>query len=416
MNRAAKPISPRRLLIPLSFGVICSLLGDSTLYTVLPNPVIAAQAGVTLATVGVVLGLNRAVRLVFNTPAGFIYDRLPRRPVMLASITIGTISTLLYVLADGPTLLLIGRAMWGLAWSGIWVGASTMALDISDDHNRGRINGGLQTGFLLGVALAGVSGGIFTDLFGYRGGLLVSASASAVGALVWVFFLPETRPAVPDKATQEESEADETPASEPFPWRMILAAAVPMFANRISFAGVLMATTILWMAQFAADGLTLGSMLLPLATLSGLFVGLRVLLATAGAPLLGVISDRIGKRWIVIASTLAIMGLGVTLMSLPLLGIALAGAFLAVSLSGGIPTLSAAVVGDSCTPAQQGRAISMTLTVADLGSAIGPPLALTLVPLIGIGTVYRGTGVVFALSALFAFWMASREPRRSQTT
>jgi len=407
------PISPRRLLIPLSFGVAVSLLGDSTLYTVLPNPAIAAQAGVTLATVGVVLGLNRAVRLLFNTPAGFLYDRLPRRPVMLVSITIGTVSTLCYVLADGPTLLLIGRAMWGLAWSGIWVGASTMALDISDDHNRGRINGGLQTGFLLGIALAGVSGGLFTDLFGYRSGLLISTCLSGVGGLVWAFFLPETRPAARSKAKPEPH--TRAPASEPFPWRMVLAAAVPMFANRISFAGVLMATTILWMAQFAADGLTLGNMLLPLATLSGLFVGVRVLLATAGAPLIGAISDRIGKRWIVIAVTLAIMALGVTLMSLPLFGIALAGAFMAVSLSGGIPTLSAAVVGDACSPAQQGRAISITLTVADLGSAIGPPLALTLVPLIGIGTVYQGNGAVFVLAALFSFWMARKEKRQSDS-
>jgi MFS family permease len=410
MNHAAPSIAPRRLLVPLSLGILCSLLGDSTLYTVLPNPEIAAQAGVTLATVGIVLGLNRAVRLLFNTPAGFLYDRLPRRPLMLVSIAIGTASTLCYVFSEGAALLLVGRALWGLAWSGIWVGASTMTLDISGEHNRGQINGALQTGFLLGIATAGLAGGVFTDLFGYRGGLLVSACITGTGGLIWAFFLPETRPAPEDKP---ETDEDTTAESGPFPWRAVFAAAVPLFANRVAFAGVLMSTTILWMAQFAADGARVGGVLLPLATLSGLFVGARVLMATAGAPLIGTISDRIGQRWLVIASTVTIMGLGITLMSLPYLGIALVGAFMAVPLSGGAPALSAAVVGDASAPAQQGRAISMTLTVADLGSAIGPPLALTLVPLIGIGAVYRGASAVFALAALFSFWMAREEPRRT---
>jgi MFS family permease len=194
---------------------------------------------------------------------------------------------------------------------------------------------------------------------------------------------------------------------------VVFAAAVPLFANRVAFAGVLMSTTILWIAQFTADGAMVGNVLLPLATLSGLFVGVRVLLATVGAPLIGTISDRTGRRWIVIAGTLTIMGVGISLMSLPHLGIALVGAFMSVPLSGGTPALSAAVVGDASSPAHQGRAISMALTVADLGSAIGPPLALTFVPLIGIGVVYRSAGVLFALAALFSFWMARREPRRS---
>jgi MFS family permease len=285
-----------------------------------------------------------------------------------------------------------------------------MVLDISDEHNRGRINGGLQTGFLLGIAFAGLAGGVFTDLFGYRGGLLVSACIAGLGGIIWVLWLPETRPARKDSMWQ----ADEvhTAGGNAFPWRVVLAASVPLFANRLAFAGVLMSTTILWMAQFAADGLALGRLLLPLATLSGLFVGVRVLLATAGAPLIGAVSDRIGRRWIVMTVTLTVMALGIALMSLPIFGVALAGALIAVPLSGGAPALSAAVVGDACTPQQQGRALSTTYTISDLGSAIGPPLTLALVPLVGLGSVYRGGGAVFALAALFSFWMARREGAR----
>ena len=68
---------PARVLWPLGLGTALSLLGDATLYTVLP--IHAADAGVTLTAVGILLGANRAIRLFLNGPAGLAYDRWPRR-------------------------------------------------------------------------------------------------------------------------------------------------------------------------------------------------------------------------------------------------------------------------------------------------------------------------------------------------
>ena len=129
------------VLTPLGIGLALSLLGDATLYVVLPSPEIAQQAGLTLAMVGFLLGINRLVRLLFNGLAGGIYDRLPRRPLMIISLGIGTISTAIYAVGSGLFILTVGRVLWGLAWSGIWVGANSMTLDVSNDLNRGYING-----------------------------------------------------------------------------------------------------------------------------------------------------------------------------------------------------------------------------------------------------------------------------------
>jgi MFS family permease len=184
--------APNRVLTPLGLGLALSLLGDATLYAVLPSPVFAAQAGITLAMVGWVLGLNRLVRIVFNGPAGYLYDRLPRRPVLLTSMLIGAFSTAIYALGSGVLLMIIGRVVWGLAWSGIWIGANTIALDISHHHNRGSVNGALQMWFFIGVAASSLLGGLFTDLFTYRGGLAISSMLTFVGFLMWLKFLPET--------------------------------------------------------------------------------------------------------------------------------------------------------------------------------------------------------------------------------
>jgi hypothetical protein len=70
-----QPPHPNRVLTPLGIGLALSLLGDATLYAVLPSPEIAAQAGLSLVMVGFLLGINRLVRLVFNGFAGWVYDR-----------------------------------------------------------------------------------------------------------------------------------------------------------------------------------------------------------------------------------------------------------------------------------------------------------------------------------------------------
>ena len=121
--------SPQRVLAPLGLGTAISLLGDSTLYTVLPRPAIAAEVGVTLTMVGLLLGANRLVRLAFNGAAGVLYDHLPRRKLLIAALAIGALSTLLFAFGRSLPVLLLSRVLWGAAWSGIWVGGNALVLD-----------------------------------------------------------------------------------------------------------------------------------------------------------------------------------------------------------------------------------------------------------------------------------------------
>ena len=124
-------MKPQRTVTLLGIGTAISLLGDATLYTVLPHPNIAAQVGVSLAMVGVLLGANRAVRLLLNGPVGLVYDRLPRRPLLIAALTIGSISSMIYALGRGFWPIFTGRIMWGMAWSLLWIGGNAVVLEIS---------------------------------------------------------------------------------------------------------------------------------------------------------------------------------------------------------------------------------------------------------------------------------------------
>ncbi|MBL8055105.1 MAG: MFS transporter, partial [Anaerolineales bacterium] len=149
-----------RVLAPIGLGTALSLLGDTAMYAVLPTH--TAALGVTVASVGVLLSANRWIRLALNNVAGSAYDRWPRRRLFVPALLLGALSTALYAFTQGFWPLLIGRLLWGAAWSGIWVGGNTIILDVATDRERGRWAGLYQLSFYLGGALGFPIGGLLT--------------------------------------------------------------------------------------------------------------------------------------------------------------------------------------------------------------------------------------------------------------
>ena len=101
--------SSRFILNVLGIGTAISLLGDATLYTVLPHPSISAQLGITLSMVGLLLGANRAIRLLLNGPVGILYDCMPRRGLLIAGMSLGAGSSVFYAVGNGFWPLFMGR-------------------------------------------------------------------------------------------------------------------------------------------------------------------------------------------------------------------------------------------------------------------------------------------------------------------
>lgn len=386
-----------------------SLLGDNTLYTVLPDPTIWSRVGLTLTWVGILLGVNRIVRVIFNTGAGVLYDRLPRRRLLIGAMTLGAICNVIYANAFGPAPFLLGRILWGVAWSGLWIGGNTVVLDVSDEATRGRNSGQFQMWFFIGVAVAAMAGGAFTDLFGFQGGLWLSAAITGAAVVIWLLWLPETR------SDGNGAELD-PPAWREFPIRRSLPAAVPVMAVRFVFAGVMAATTILWLERFVGRELELTRLVIPLATLTGAFSAVRVLASVVGAPLAGRASDRIGRRWPIMALGLGVGAVGTWLMGESLIWLAVAGALLAAVTSGSVQALAPAIIGDRVDEARQSRGLSVVFSMGDVASALGPPLALGLLSQLGISGVYRMSAIVLAIAGLFALTQLSREPLRTQVS
>ncbi len=398
MSNSKTLIHPRRVLFALGLGTALSLMGDGTLYTVLPTH--TAEAGIALSSVGIILGVNRAVRLFLNGPAGLAYDRWPRRWLFVPALFIGSLSTAVYAATRGFWPMLVGRLLWGLAWSGIWVGGATVILDVTTAQDRGRWTGLYQTWFFLGAALSALAGGLLTDWLGYGATMWLGAAVTALGGLVALILLPETRSIRPDLDRPSVEEIRPRLRAN----RGLWVAASLQGINRFVIAGVFAAT----IGLLVQDWLSSTSLTLGVATLTGLLMAGRTLLSVVAAPLAGAASDRLGSRWGMAAWGLAI---GVVSMALVAWGepvAILAGVSLGAVAGGSVQALVTALTGDLVSQAQRGRAIGLLHTAGDLGSAIGPLAAYALMPWIGLGGVYLLCAGLFAVGLVLAMLFRPR--------
>lgn len=111
--------------------------GDAFLYPFLP--VNFDAVGIPMVWVGVLLSINRFVRIVSNTWIVHAFAKYGLRSIMILAVVLAITSTLGYGIATGVVALIFFRIMWGLAFSAMRIGTLGYALQ----HER--------VGFALGI-------------------------------------------------------------------------------------------------------------------------------------------------------------------------------------------------------------------------------------------------------------------------
>jgi MFS family permease len=393
-----------RLLLPLGIALALSLTGDSTLYAVLANQI--DVVGISLGAVGLMLGANRLIRIPANVLAGSLNDRWPRRPLFLAGLVLGIVSTLSYTVAHGFWLLLAGRLLWGVAWSFINVGGYNMILDRSTDTDRGRMAGFYQMAFMIGLAISPILGGTLTDLLGFQPALYVCALVSGAGLVVALVALPETRGHSAERGIPWAGGQRLRLATLVGGWRhvdrQILLAGYVYLVTLFVSGGVLVSTIGLYLGERWGSGVTIGGRAIGVASLAGMLLALRAVLGMLAGPPAGILSDRLHRRWPVVQGAILfgmggflVLGLLAAVWAMPI-GVAM------VSLAAGaLITVVAALVGDRAKGNRQGVTMGGLATAGDIGAATGPLVAYALVVWVDLRWVYLFCAA-FLVSALIA--------------
>jgi len=388
--------APSRALTPLGLAMCLSLFGDLTLYAVLVTQL--DEIGLSLSAVGIMLGVNRLIRIPGNPVAGILLDRWGRRRLFVLGMLLGVLSTASYGLVRGFWPFLVGRLAWGIAWTLINVGGMAMVLDISISANRGRLMGIYNAWQMAGLAISPLVGGFLVDLIGFRPAMLACAGLTAVGLAVATVALPETAPVAVNSQGQLRPMASLRRRLDDA-WQRIrtllranhgLVTASGLYLI-IQFAGegLILSTASLLLQQRFGPSIVLGSLALGVASAGGVLLALRSLLASAAGPLAGHLSDARAGRWPVIAVSLVlgIVGFGLLASASSLWLIVLGVAVGAISTGAAAAALTASV-GDLTPPGRQGIVMGAYATAGDLGSMAGPFLAFALLAVVDLRWVY----------------------------
>ena len=386
-------------------GVFFGGVGGGVAFPTLPT--LGSVLGIAPFVVGLILSVNRFTRLLLNTPAGEILDRLgTRRPMLVGFVVQGLVPFGYVVALDPPfglssaTVFFVSRACWGVGSAFVFVGAFTTVTHVTTDANRGKWVGYMRGGQSLGFPTGLVVGGLLTDGYGYAAAFVVAGAAGLFAAAVAFLVLPNV-----------DSDVSTTTRLRDLPKvvradRRVLGIGFANFSVRFLYAGILLSTVVLYTNENGIGFGTLGG-----TGVSGLVMAVSVLSMSLTNLGVGRLSDSLPSRTYTVIPALVLFGAGFALLGLvpTAAGTVVGVAVIGVGVGGTGPPLMA-YLGDIAPGGDVGKLGGVYNVFGDLGSTLGPLVALPLASTIGIEQEYLACVGVVVLTVLVVISTLDGDP------
>lgn len=308
MNQPRTPPG-KKALFTVFLAILLDLIGFGMILPLLPF--YAQEFRATPLQIGLLFSSYSLTQLVFAPLLGRLSDRVGRRPVLLTSIAGGAVSYVLFALAPTYGVLLLSRALAGVAAANYGIAQAYMA-DVSAPEDRSRAMGlvgaAFGLGFVLGPALGGIlaQAGASLPALGHRLVPLTAAVLSGVNLTIGLLGLPESlspelrRGAVARGSWLSFSDLRAV-------WRDAPLRGLMLLFFLVMFCFSMMETTL---ALFCQERFGFGT-----RETSWLFVFVGVVLVVIQGGLLGRLVKRFGERSLILGG-IVLMAAGLALLPL----------------------------------------------------------------------------------------------------
>ena len=353
-------------------------------------PLYLADVGISVSTIGVVLGAAGFGSLVGGLPVGSLLVRLGERSVALGSLAAIGISAALLGIPETAIVLIILQMTFGAGTAGLRLASQTWVTQRLDDNMRGRamaaMGGSVRTGFLLGPLL----GGVLVDLVGFTTTFLVAGSLTTIG----LFSILRHR--------SEEGSAPKSPRKRPE--RGIIRTL--KVHRRLLAKTAIVPILVLTVREGRQTVLPLiGEDLELSATAVGALVAVGAAADLLLFPVSGILMDRFGRLWGMVPAfgliALGLVALGFAWFARSLTGVVLAGVLMGIG--NGMSAGSILTLGSDLAPKDAtAEFLAGLAAIQSIGRAIGPVIVGIVAGSISLG--FSAISLAF-LSGFAILWL-----------
>src|SRR5579862_4537822 len=186
---------------------------------------IAREFNTDITDVTFAILLTLAMRPIGAYFFGRAADHWGRRPTLMVDVLLYSFIEFASGFAPSLTVLLVLRAIFGIAMGGEWGVGASLTMESIPPHARGFVSGLLQSGYPTGYFLASIVYGLLFQYIGWRGMFMVGV----VPALL-VFYIRRSVPESPSWSREAAVERGSSWAVVKSHWRLGIYAVVLMTA------------------------------------------------------------------------------------------------------------------------------------------------------------------------------------------
>jgi|GEM_PF-1524121 len=386
----------------LYFMVFLANMGWGVMSPILGN--LKTEFGVSMAEVALASSAFGLARLVMDLPIGLLMDRIDQRVLRFAGAAVLSAGSLLCALAPSFPIILFGRLVTGFGAAIVQVTNLVWISRLSTDERRGRDLGIYQAIFQAGASISPIASGFLADWGTWR------ASFWFAAVMALLAFVPMLKP----KAGWIERLRQSASASDlPYEFK-----ATSGSRNR-ALSALVVANVVSFVLFFSVGGFQntvtplYGSQILNLDPGAiGLALGVSTLLRFGMSIVGGELSDRFGRR-VVLIPGLIVIGLGtlVLTMASDLVGFWIA--IIVVSFGRFGNNVPATVLADHSPPNRWGLMMGVNRAVGDLGAVLGPVTMGLMLDSHGYGaTMLFSAAIVWASALMVIVGVSESLPRQ----
>lgn len=378
-------------------------------YALARNPILplfAAALGAGPEGIGLAVGISTVTGIFFKMPSGALSDVIGRRRTMLAGLVVFGLMPFAYLVITDYAALVLVRFFHGLATAIYGPVAMAVVADIAGARKGEMLSWFSSVGIagtLLGAPIGGylllLLGGQETGLVSYRAVFLASAATGAAALILGLLTLRNGDKPAEGKSLTERLYLFSQGIREVVADRRVLMTSSMEGIQNMSM-GALEAFLPVYAVTMA--GLNVFQ--------AGLIWGVQIVVTFIAKPLMGKVSDRWGRRPLIVA--------GMLLCAVPFALVPHLTGFLALMLAGMVFGLgeafvtssSAALVADFCKARHYGAAMGTFGTIFDVGHASGPIVTGLLVASFGYGPAFAMVATLLCVSVPLFLHVVRKEP------